>query len=308
VQQNPPPGVDSGLLTIDATPQAADLWAGIAGHFDSISQVISEFLDNSISNFEARKVQPRSIQVNVEELGDNVVQFRIEDTGSGIEHLAPCVRLGDKSVRETPLNEHGFGLKHALASADPDNNTWVLYTRTKADFQKGQYYELFAPYDFHMSPRLKAVADAPWPGAFNGSGTIVQFKCSSTFFKTIVRGVRGPQAGFSRCLDYLTEELGYIYSGIIEKGKATISVTATGDYNKTVEAIKPQWVDFYPPGSGTDKTDLGNVTSPTFCTMASERVYITTSSGKDANGGLQGAEGDRRAAICGANAAGAGGL
>ncbi len=33
-------------------------------------------------------------------------------------------------------------------------------------------------------------------------------------------------------------------------------------------------------------------TSPTFCTTASERVYITTSSGKDANGGSQGAVGD----------------
>jgi hypothetical protein len=32
------------------------------------------------------------------------------------------------------------------------------------------------------------------------------------------------------------------------------------------------------------------LTSPTFCTTVSERVYITTSSGKDANGGLQGAE------------------
>ena len=53
---------------------------------------------------------------------------------------------------------------------------------------------------------------------------------------------------------------------------------------------------------------LSAVTGPTFCTKASERVYITTSSGKDANGGAQGAVGDRRAAICGANAAGAGGL
>jgi hypothetical protein len=32
------------------------------------------------------------------------------------------------------------------------------------------------------------------------------------------------------------------------------------------------------------------LTRPTFCTTVSERVYITTSSGKDANGGLQGAE------------------
>ena len=50
------------------------------------------------------------------------------------------------------------------------------------------------------------------------------------------------------------------------------------------------------------------VTSPSFCTTANERVYITTPSGKGANGGSQGAVGDRRAAICVANAAGAGGL
>jgi hypothetical protein len=50
------------------------------------------------------------------------------------------------------------------------------------------------------------------------------------------------------------------------------------------------------------------VTSPSFCTTASERVYITTSSGKDAKGGSQGAVGDRRATLCGANAAGAGAL
>ena len=49
------------------------------------------------------------------------------------------------------------------------------------------------------------------------------------------------------------------------------------------------------------------LTSPSFCTTASERVYITTSS-DNANGGSQGAVGDRRAAICGANVAGAGAL
>jgi hypothetical protein len=57
----------------------------------------------------------------------------------------------------------------------------------------------------------------------------------------------------------------------------------------------------------TVEMPLGQLTGPSFCTTASERVYITTSSG-NANGGSQGAVGDRRAAICGANAAGAGGL
>ena len=50
------------------------------------------------------------------------------------------------------------------------------------------------------------------------------------------------------------------------------------------------------------------LTGPSFCTKASERGYITTSSGKDINGGSQGAVGDRRATICGENVPGAGGL
>ena len=55
------------------------------------------------------------------------------------------------------------------------------------------------------------------------------------------------------------------------------------------------------------RTGAVTVTSPSFCTTTNERVYITTSSGKGANGGAQGAAGDRRAAIRGANATGAGG-
>ncbi|MGB7284432.1 MAG: IS1595 family transposase, partial [Candidatus Acidiferrum sp.] len=38
---------------------------------------------------------------------------------------------------------------------------------------------------------------------------------------------------------------------------------------------------------------LGRLTSPSFCTTANESVYTTTSSGKGANGGSQGAVGDR---------------
>ncbi|MGB7284246.1 MAG: hypothetical protein WBE13_18420, partial [Candidatus Acidiferrum sp.] len=37
--------------------------------------------------------------------------------------------------------------------------------------------------------------------------------------------------------------------------------------------------------------DRAKVTSPSFCTTANERVYTTTSSGKGANGGSQGAVG-----------------
>ena len=34
---------------LNTTPDAKDIWLGIAGHFDEFSQVLCEFIDNSIA-------------------------------------------------------------------------------------------------------------------------------------------------------------------------------------------------------------------------------------------------------------------
>ena len=31
-------------------PDVKEIWSGIGGHFDSLGQIINEFVDNSISN------------------------------------------------------------------------------------------------------------------------------------------------------------------------------------------------------------------------------------------------------------------
>ena len=71
--------------------------------------------------------------------------------------------LGCQASGESPLNEHGFGLKHALASANPNNDTWVIYTRTEEDIKDNQYKKISASYE------IKGFAGAiesgqPWPG------------------------------------------------------------------------------------------------------------------------------------------------
>ncbi len=103
---------------MDTTPFAKDLWEGIAGHFDSFSQVVCEFIDNSISNFEGRNIPNKTVHINIDELGNDRLNVEIEDNGTGISEYQPAIRLGDKSVRQTPLNEHGFGLKHAPPRAN----------------------------------------------------------------------------------------------------------------------------------------------------------------------------------------------
>lgn len=239
--------------TIDTTPGASDLWEGIAGHFDSFTQVICEFVDNSISNFEAHNLSTRSVRISIEPCKGGKLSVEVEDTGAGVADLEPVMRLGDRSVRETPLNEHGFGLKHALASANPDNDEWIIFSRTQAQFEANLFTKLSAPYEYKMQP---VSVHGKWPGKFNGPGTMVSFTCSEILFNTVQKGIKG-KAGFGKCLDYLCEELGHVYAGVIEAGKTTISVTGPGGYSKAVSAVKPQWVDYYHPGSGDTKFDLG---------------------------------------------------
>ena len=240
---------------MNTTPSAQDLWHGIAGHFDSITQVLCEFIDNSVSNFEGNNVPTKTILLDFEQQKSGDSKIQIEDTGTGLENLEPVMRLGDRTVRETPLNEHGFGLKHALASANPDNDKWKIFTRTEDEFKKGKCRVVEAPYKYDLES--KELPSDKWPGGFHGTGTIIQFVCSEMMFNTIRKGVKG-KAGFERCLDYLREELGYVYAGVIEKGKATITVASKAiKYSKAVEAVKPQWAGYYDPKSGSVELDLG---------------------------------------------------
>ena len=57
------------------------------------------------------------------------VTLSIEDSGTGIKKLNEAFTLGSCAAAESPLNEHGFGLKHALASANPKNDSCQSVTR-----------------------------------------------------------------------------------------------------------------------------------------------------------------------------------
>lgn len=240
---------------MDIKPRAQDLWDGIGGHFDSFAQIICEFVDNSISNLMANKCTNCSINIDIRELKKDKIKVMVEDTGMGVQDFQPVLRLGDRSVRETPLNEHGFGLKHALASANHDNNSWRICTRTKREHSQSKYREVKAPYEYNILVEKISLGKKGWLGKFNGSGTIIEFECSKTLFETLRKGIRGA-AGFSKCLDYLKEELGYVYAGIIESGKAVITIESE-DYHENVAVVKPDWAGYYDPKTGSDEIDLG---------------------------------------------------
>lgn len=248
-------------LQISNKPTAQELWAGIGGHFDNLGQIINEFVDNSISNFSANQLSTRSVNIKLKELSANGdVEITIEDSGTGIKNLDAAFTLGCQSAGESPLNEHGFGLKHALASANPQNDAWCIYTRTEEDYSSQTYKTIQAPYEIENFTAT-IVSNSIWPGRLSGSGTLVRFVCSREMYKTLGRGIRGGVTAFSTLSDILCEDLGFAYAGIISNSGVSITMHVE-EFDQTpitrpVGAIKPDWEEFLAPGSGTESVDLG---------------------------------------------------
>lgn len=240
-------------------PSAAELWSGIGGHFDSLGQIINEFIDNSVSNFEGNNCIHRQILLHIKEVAEGGdVSITIEDSGTGIKNLDKAFTLGSRDAAESPLNEHGFGLKHALASANPDNNCWCICTRTQSDLSSHVFKRVKAPYKIEGF-KCEICSD-PWPGTFM-TGTVITFTCTRSMYATIARGIQGGMRNLIPIANVLHEDIGFTYSGLIKENKALITMIITDSHgnsqNYQVGAVEPSYNDWYRPGNGQENVDLG---------------------------------------------------
>ena len=245
-------------MILKTTPDSNDLWKGIGGYFDSLGEILCEFIDNSISNFRGNRLTSKSIVISIKECS-NRVQVKVEDSGTGIKKLEEAFTLGSHACAESPLNEHGFGFKHALASANPMNNDWVIETCTIEDAKKNVYKRIKAPYTIGAQ-EVEEISGV-WTGDVGKTGTIVKFSCSKEMFRTIKRGLRG-NFSFSSIIEILAENLGFIYCGVLKDQGVTISILVEEDDPSipipiNVKPIEPMWNCFCGPRRGTETYDLG---------------------------------------------------
>ena len=170
--------------------------------------------------------------------------------------------MGDQEARETPMNEHGFGMKHALATADGSNSKWYICTRDDELYDQNIYAKIKAPYTMDgFKGKHIGVNDVPWPGTYNTTGTFIKFTCSKELFNTVRRGLRG-NFKFETKVKILSEDIGFNYSNIIKENYANITLQHIDiDGNKNhfpVAAVEPDWEEFFPPSKSQEKVDLGN--------------------------------------------------
>jgi hypothetical protein len=250
------------IIPINNKINVNELWEGIGGHFDSLSQIFHELIDNSISNFkENAHLSQRTILINIstENSGHDFVDITIEDTGSGIENIDSAFTLGDRSSQQTPLNEHGFGLKHALASANPTNDNWCVYTRTQKAVEENKVLLIKSPYKLEdYSGESVDFSNICFPSKLDNhkTGTIISFRTTKEMFKSLGKfGTKDPRG----VALYLKEDLGFIYSEIIKDNLADIQIVVNSEPKLYVSAVEP-WIEkTILPGEGKESIDLGSL-------------------------------------------------
>ena len=214
---------------LDNTPDAENLWKSISGSFSNPSQAISEFVDDSISNFRRHKDDTslvRTVRLTLISCGDTI-DITVEDGGTGIRNLANAMTLAGQADRETTLNEHGFGLKHALAYVDAKGSSWEISTRTKEDLKRNRCQVVKSPYAIGKGKLNSVYRTAWWPSHLGPTGTIIHFTCSMDVFRTLCpEGSEKPKT-FQQLVNILEEDLRYTYANILQNGEATIELVVS---------------------------------------------------------------------------------
>ncbi len=211
----------SNTFNINVRPDSQEMWRSFGKNHFNFTSLLCELIDNSISNFIANPaLDVKNIQINIEylPLAENKIKVTIEDTGSGIKNFTDAFNLGMKGrEHETDsfLNEHGFGLKNALSTANQKNDNWEIFSRTNDDFANRLINVVKAPWRMTFNPDEKFEGKKlrqEWPGQFNTSGTYICFYCEQDLFNSISK--RGSK--FFLKIKHLVEELSVIYRPFFE--------------------------------------------------------------------------------------------
>ena len=224
-------------FAIHNNPKGQELWRSISGNFQRFPEIINEFVDDSLSNFRATRPKQRRVEIRLHQW-EEFVDVSVVDTGTGIRDIHAALTLGSRSGSETSLNEHGMGLKHALASACEDGS-WSIQSRTPEDNTQDRHLVVRGPYRLGDDPMNGYYL--PGRGILMGpTGTAVSFTCTRDFFATLRPAGDRTDKPFEVLVDILLEELGYTYAPILDSGEMEVAVVV-GDQVYPVEPVFPYW-------------------------------------------------------------------
>lgn len=234
-------------------PNGIELFSGIGGNFSSISEIICEMVDDPVSNLLHNKdclAINNEIIVRFEDLGSRV-GIMVADSGSGIRNLHNALTIAGRADPDTPLNSHGFGLKHALAScAAGGTEDWWIETRTQDNVLDNTFCRVSGPFRTGTSeddPVMKILHCEGYGHVGAHTGTVVYTSCADSVFMTAKPNKKCAKASFASLVGYIIEHLRYTYAELLDSEKIVIKVVSVDRSGKdtvvTLMPLLPDWED-----------------------------------------------------------------
>jgi hypothetical protein len=203
-------------------------YKGLARQDMDFHQALGELIDNSISARPPKKggEGPQSIviEITIEDHKNNTYTVQVADAGIGIRRDDLRERVfnpGGQGTKQGQLNEHGFGLKNALALLTGGNERpFELITRNLEDGAPlgDHFYRVAGPLGPKMVLRDDATLD-DWNRDLHRvrdveSGTKVRVVVDHRYFRTVYR--RGTP-GLDVLVERLGEHLGVMHRYFLEQ-------------------------------------------------------------------------------------------
>ncbi len=189
------------------------LFRGLSKQNLLFHQCVSELIDNAIA---ARRPEDkfRIDIIFIKEDSEEMVNMFIADNCKGmpLDILEKALQLGESATTEDRLNEHGFGLKNALATLSGENGPWKLWTRPSKNTNGFYYVEgPFKP-EMVIKDNVNAPDNEFLPTDFS---TLVNVKVDLKFVQT-AQGRGAPASDLSSLREWLIEHLGVLYRGYLD--------------------------------------------------------------------------------------------
>lgn len=206
-------------VTLTATE---GIFKGLAKQNMLFHQCLGELVDNAIS----AKRDEAKFHIDVILVPDSHDTTRVDIyvadncKGMSLATLGKALQLGEPPTTESRLNEHGFGLKNALATLSGGNGWWKIWTKP---IHENTVYTVEGPFRQEMVVRDGEAfpTDDFLPADFS---TLIRVPAKISFVQTI-QGRGAPAKDLVALRNWLIEHLGVAYRGYLLQDKTTFDTS-----------------------------------------------------------------------------------
>jgi hypothetical protein len=198
------------------------IFRGLASQNMLFHQCLGELVDNAIAACPAS--QKFRVDIIFSSIAGNAdrVDLYVADNGTGmtLEHLGKALQLGESATKDSRLNEHGFGLKNALATLSGGNGPWKIWTNAAKD---KPVLSVEGPFSREMTIRddENFPSDSFLPADFS---TLIRVPVKVSFVQT-AQGRGAPATDLSALRDWIIEHLGVLYRGYLGQDEETFDTS-----------------------------------------------------------------------------------